>query len=170
MHKYTLLHFLATLAYRTQKALRGAPAEFGHYQAGQKVRTPIQIICHMTNVLGYARTYFVGGSYRAEPLPTLEAEIQRFHEMLEDLSAHLRSGMPLKGTTPERLLQGPFSDAMTHAGQLALLRRLFGSPVPPEDFIKADIDAANLGPDQPDPVSPDEEWPEKPPTTPHQGQ
>ena len=157
-----LHHFLAALAYRTQKALRGAPAEFGHFQAGQKVRTPIQILCHMTNVLGYARTFFVGGTYRAEPLPTLEAEVQRFHEMLEDLAKHLKPGTPLQGTTPERLLQGPFSDAMTHVGQLAMLRRLFGSPVPPEDFIKADINPENLGPDQPKPVSPDEEWPEGP--------
>ncbi|MBI4471028.1 MAG: hypothetical protein HY646_00060, partial [Acidobacteria bacterium] len=49
-----------------------------------------------------------------------------------------------------------------HAGQLALLRRLAGSPVPPEDFSKAGIDSNNLGPNQPDPVSPDEEWPERP--------
>lgn len=157
-----LLHYLAALAYRTQKALRGAPEGFGHFQAGRKVRTPIEILCHMTNVLGYARTYFIGGTYRAEPMATLAAEVQRFHEMLEDLAGHLKAGTPLQGTTSERLLQGPFSDAMTHAGQLALLRRLFGSPVPPEDFIKADIDSNNLGPDQPEPVSPDEEWPERP--------
>jgi hypothetical protein len=159
-----LHHYLAALAYRTQKALRGAPEGFGHFQAGQKVRTPIQIVCHMTNVLGYARTYFIGGTYRAEPLPNLGAEIQRFHQMLEDLSKHLKAGTPLQGTTPERLLQGPFSDAMTHAGQLVALRRLFGSPVPPENFIEADIDAEILGPDQPEPVSPDEEWPERPET------
>jgi hypothetical protein len=159
-----LHHYLAALAYRTQKALRGAPAEFGHFQAGHKVRTPIQIVCHMTNVLGYARTYFIGGTFRAEPLATLETEVQRFHEMLEDLAKHLKAGSSLQGTTPERLLQGPFSDAMTHTGQLALLRRLFGSPVPPEDFIKADIDPDNLGPDQAKPVSPDEEWPERPET------
>jgi hypothetical protein len=160
-NSYPLLqHYLAALAYRTQKALRGAPAAFGHFQAGQQVRTPIQVVCHMTNVLGYARTYFTGGNYRAEPLETLEAEAQRLHEMLEELSRHLEAGTPLQGTTPERLLQGPFSDAMTHVGQLATLRRLFGSPVPPEDFIKADIDPQNLGPDQPEPVSPDEEWPE----------
>jgi hypothetical protein len=161
-----LHHFLAALAYRTQKALRDAPDGFGHFQVGQKVRTPIQIVRHMTNVLGYARTFFVGGTYRAEPLSTLEDEIKRFHEMLEDLANHLKASTPLQGTTPERLLQGPLSDAMTHVGQLASLRRLFGSPVPPEDFIKADIDPENLSPDQPEPVSPDEEWPEKPsPTT-----
>jgi hypothetical protein len=56
------------------------------------------------------------------------------------------------------MLQGPFSDAMTHAGQLIMLRRLFGSPVPPENFIIADINPENLGPNQPEPVSPDKEW------------
>ena len=66
--------------------------------------------------------------------------------------------------TPERLLQGPLADAMTHAGQLAMLRRLAGSPVPPEDFSVADIQGTRLGPDQADPVSPDDEWPEAPPT------
>ena len=64
--------------------------------------------------------------------------------------------------TPERLLQGPLADAMTHAGQLAVLRRLAGEPVPPENFVFADVSAANLGPDQPMPASPDEEWPERP--------
>jgi hypothetical protein len=64
--------------------------------------------------------------------------------------------------SPERLLQGPFSDAMTHAGQLAMLRRLAGSPVPPENFIVAAIDPDHFGPHQPDPTSPDEVWPEAP--------
>jgi len=67
------------------------------------------------------------------------------------------------GLTPERMLQGPLSDAMTHAGQLAILRRLAGDPVPPENFIVANIDATRLGPDQSLPVSPDEVWPEAPP-------
>src|ERR1700693_1056025 len=64
--------------------------------------------------------------------------------------------------TEERLLQGPFSDAMPHAGQLAMLRRLAGSQIPPEDFIIAAIQADNVGPDQPRAVSPDKEWPERP--------
>ena len=118
----------------------------------------------MTSVLGYARTLFVGGSYRPEPLPSLQDEIKRFHEMLEALAVHLTKQTPLlDGMTEEQLLQGPFSDAMTHAGQLALLRRLSGAPIPPENFIVANIDAQRLGPDQSDPVSPDKVWPEAPP-------
>lgn len=157
-----LRHFLAALAYRTRKALRGAPAAFADFEAGGRVRTPRELLRHMTSVLGYARTYFEGGSYRPDPLPTMAEEVRRFHAMLEDLGAHLEAGTPFAGTTAERMLQGPFADAMTHAGQLALLRRLAGSPVPPEDFIMADIDPTNLGPNQPDPVSPDAEWPEAP--------
>lgn len=121
-----LRHFLAAIAYRTQKALRDAPPSFGTFDAGSQVRTPTDLVRHMTSVLGHARMLFVGGRYHAEPLADLSAEIVRFHEMLVDLAHHLETG--LRGTTQERLLQGPLSDAMTHAGQLAMLRRLAGSP------------------------------------------
>jgi len=159
-----LRHFLAALAYRTQKAVRDAPADFGGFRAAAGVRTPAELVCHMTSVLGYARTFFLGGHYRPDPLPSLPAETERFHEMLVDLARHLESGTPLlQGMTAERLLQGPFSDAMTHAGQLAILRRLAGGPVAPENFIVADIDADRCGSRQAEPVSPDESWPEAPP-------
>ena len=158
-----LNHFLAALAYRTQKALRDAPAGFGSFRVGEGVRTPAELVRHMASVLGYARTFFVGGHYRPEPLDSFAEEIQRFHEMLGLLAQHLRNGDPmLEGMTEERLLQGPFSDAMTHAGQLALLRRLAGAPVAPENFIVAEIREEQLGPDQAKPVSPDRVWPEAP--------
>lgn len=159
-----LRHFLAALAYRTQKALRGAPENFGSFSIGEGVRTPAELLRHMTSVLGYSRTFFIGGTYRPEPLPSLGDEIVRFHELIEDIARLIETGEPFReGVTPERMLQGPFSDAMTHAGQLALLRRLAGDPVPPENFIVAHIDAERLGPDQMPPVSPDEFWPEAPP-------
>lgn len=161
--KAMLRHFLAALAYRTQKAVRGCTPDFGNFSVGNKTRTPEELVRHMTSVLGYARTFFVGGSYWPEALPTFEDEIVRFHEMLEILSSHLTAGDPfLNDLTPERLLQGPLSDAMTHAGQLAMLRRLYGDPVPPENFIVADVSPENLSPDQPNPISPDEIWPEAP--------
>lgn len=156
-----LVHFLAALAYRTQKALRGAPASFASFQAGNCARSPRELVRHMTSVLGYARTCLLGGTYRAVPLETIDAEVERFHTMLEDLGGLLTSGTPLRGLTEEQLLQGPLSDAMTHAGQLALLRRLAGVPVPPESFIDAAIRSDRLGADQPEPVSPDAEWPER---------
>lgn len=146
-----LRHFLAALAYRTQKALRGAPESFADFRAAQGVRTPRELVRHMTSVLGYARTMLVGGEYTADALPDLPAEVARFHAMLEDLGSRLAAGEQFP--SPETMLQGPFSDAMTHAGQLAMLRRLHGSPVPAENFIKADIRADNLSANQPEPVA-----------------
>ena len=81
---------------------------------------------------------------------------------MEDLARHLEEGTEFRGITAEVFLQGPFSDAMTHAGQLAMLRRLAGDPVAPENFIFAAINPENLGPNQPLPVSPDKDWPESP--------
>lgn len=156
-----LRHFLAAIAYRTQKALRGAPEGFSMFRPAHGVRTPHEIVWHMTNVLGYARTLFTGGAWRPAMLESFEDEVLRLHEMLESLRRHLDGGDSLRNTTPEKLLQGPLSDTMTHVGQLAILRRLAGSPVPPENFLMAKIDPKNLGPDQAEPASPDKEWPER---------
>jgi hypothetical protein len=156
-----LVHFLAALAYRTQKALRGAPTEFALFEAGNRSRPPQELVRHMTDVLGYARTCLTGGTYRALPLPTMADEVQRFHDVLQDLGKLLMSGAPLGVITEEQLLQGPFADAMTHAGQLALLRRLAGEPVPPESFVDAAIRSDRLGPDQPEPARVDVDWPER---------
>jgi hypothetical protein len=156
-----LRHFLGALAYRTQKVLRGAPPAFASFDPGHRARSPKELIRHMTSVLGYARTFFIGGNYRADALDTMDAEAVRFHSMIAELAAHLADGTPLLGITEEQLLQGPFADAMTHAGQLALLRRLAGVPVPPENFVFAEIGCDRLGTDQAEPVSPDSEWPDR---------
>lgn len=158
-----LCHFLAALAYRTQKALRHAPAEFADFEAGEKVRSPRELIRHMTSVLGYARTFIIGGEYWPEPLPTMADEIERFHAMVEDLADRIRSGEAFApDMTEEKFLQGPFSDAMTDAGQIAMLRRLFGSPVAPENFVFAHISPENLTADQPPPANTDRQWREAP--------
>jgi hypothetical protein len=159
-----LRHFLGAVAYRTQKALRGAPPHYPGFDPGHQVRTPVEILRHMTSLMGYARTFFVGGSYpmRPEPLPSFEAEVARFHQVLEALDAVLADESLAPGLSTEQFLQGPFADVMTHVGQLALLRRLADAPVPPENFIFADVQASRLGPDQPPPARPDEHWPERP--------
>ena len=157
-----LRHFLASLAYRTQKALRGAPVSFASFRAAPQVRTPHELVRHMSGVLNYARTFFGGNLALLDTLPEFSAEVARLHQIIEELGEHLRVDTPLREVTPEQLLQGPFADAMTHAGQLALLRRLAGTPVPPENFVFAEIDAGNLGPEQPPPARPDAEWPEGP--------
>jgi hypothetical protein len=158
-----LRHFLAAIAYRTQKALRGAPEHFLDFQAGHQARTPGDLLRHMTSLMGYTQTQFRGGSYprRPEPLHSLDAESARFHAMLEELGDLLDSQVPCQIST-EQLLQGPLADAMTHVGQLAMLRRLAAAPVAPETFIFADVRADRLGPDQARPARPDAAWPEGP--------
>lgn len=137
-----LQHFLAALAYRTTKALNDAPAGFGDFLAAPGMRTPAEIVRHMTGVLGAARAAFIGRREPLEPLPTLEAETQRFSERLEALSRDFASESDLsEDTSMEQLLQGPLADAMTHTGQLAMLRRLAGSPIAAENFMRADIKA-----------------------------
>ena len=158
-----LRHFLGAIAYRTQKALRDAPEHYANFSAGNRVRTPADILRHMTSLMGYVRTFFIGGSFpvQLEPLPSLKDEIERFHEIVTAVGALLASDAPCSITT-EQLLQGPFADTMTHVGQLAMLRRLADSPVAPENFIFADIRGDRLDANQPPPARPDERWPERP--------
>jgi hypothetical protein len=166
LKRQVVRHFLAALAYRTEKALRDAPETFPDFRAMGNVRTPHEILWHMTGVLGYARTFFVGGVWRPERI-SFSDEVHRFHELLQDLDRQLDAETALNGISLEQMLQGPLSDAMTHAGQLAMLRRFAGSPVPSENFIFADIRTGNLGREQPLPVAPDLDWtPDRPPHAP----
>ncbi|HXT14275.1 MAG TPA: hypothetical protein VN706_01510 [Gemmatimonadaceae bacterium] len=153
-----LQHFLAALAYRTQKALRDAPDDFADFRAAPTARTPYELLWHMSGLIGYARTMFHGGEFEPPRLTSLTAEIERFHQLLGELrddfgnaalSAHIRD---------EQFLQGPLADAMTHVGQIAMLRRIHGAPIPSGNFIFATIDAKNLSPAQSLPNAPDPDW------------
>ena len=155
-----VIHYLASIAYHLQKAIRDAPSDFWVFSAGNKVRTPNEILFHMTSLIGYTATFFVGGLFTPKPLPTAQDELERFHDILEDVAGHLKSNSSLHGITEYQLLQGPLSDIMTHIGQLSMLRRLYGDPVPPENFIYADITESNLTKNQSLPAAPDKDWPE----------
>lgn len=157
-----LLHYLASIAYHIQKAIRNAPDEYWKFSAGNNVRTPEEILIHMTGLLGYIKTLFNSGVYKPEPLPDIQEEISRFHKLLEEVAELLDNDSELREVTELQLLQGPLSDIMTHIGQLSMLRRLYGDPVPPENFIDADISPERLGKNQPAPKSPDKDWPEAP--------
>ena len=167
-----LQHFLAALAYRTQKALRGAPESFASFRIGPTTRTPKELVWHMTGVIGYARTMFHGGRFAPPEVSTFAEEVTRFHETLAALSADFGDPTLEARITDEQFLQGPLSDAMTHAGQLAMLRRLEGSPVASENFIFAQVRADNVTAEQPEPEAPDTWWrPDEgpPPPGPHGG-
>lgn len=162
-----LQHFLAAIAYRTQKALRGAPHGFADFRAGTNVRTPHELVWHMTGVVGYARTMLRGGEFAPLRLPTFAAEVERFHATLSALRDDFADSALPATISDAQFLHGPLADAMTHAGQLALLRRLAGAPVPSENFIHAAVNAANVSEEQPLPVAPDAWWrPDQPPLPP----
>ena len=147
-----LRHAVATLAYRAGKALRGAPATFANFTAASGTRTPAQIVAHMGDLLDWA-LYLARGEqswHDSMPLPW-DLEVARFFAALQAFDAYLASEQSL-GSSAERLFQGPIADALTHTGQLTMLRRLAGTPVRGENYARATITAGTVGIAQAAPV------------------
>ena len=138
-----LRHTLATLAYRAGKALRGAPPEFGEFDGAS--RTPGQILAHMGDLFDWALTLANGKQawHNSQPLPW-EQEVERFFATLQAFEQRLVAGTPL-AETPEKLFQGPVADALTHTGQIAMLRRLAGCKMSGENYHVAEIVAGRVG-------------------------
>jgi hypothetical protein len=146
-----LRHTVATLAYRGGKALRGAPEGFAAFRAREKTRTPVEILAHIGDLLDWALELAQGRhTWKAAPAGPWETEAARFFDGLGRLEALLASGAPL-GCSEEKLFQGPVADALTHIGQIAMLRRLSGAPIKAENYFKADIAVGRVGPEQPAP-------------------
>lgn len=139
-----LRHVLATLAYRGGKTLRGAPPGFAEYRAGETTRTPVQILAHLGDLLDWALTQAQGRQawHNAAPL-SWDGGTKRFFAALQALDDYLASGA-LLGCAPEKLLQGALADALTHVGQLAMLRRMAGAPIRGENYSQAEIVAGRV--------------------------
>src|SRR5256886_11045218 len=80
------------------------------------------------------------------PLPW-NAEIERFFAAVKKFDDFLASGEPVHGSV-EGIFQGPVADALNHVGQIAMLRRLAGSPILGENYFRAEIAAGRVGPEQ----------------------
>jgi hypothetical protein len=143
-----LRHTVATLAYRGGKAIRGADDEFAAFQVGEKSRTPCQILAHIGDLLDWAVSLAKGKQewHDSEPLPWPQG-VDRFFAALTSLDACLTPDEPLGGPA-EKIFQGPIADALTHVGQISMLRRLAGCPVRGENYLRADIVAGRVGPGQ----------------------
>ncbi|MGH7496999.1 MAG: hypothetical protein ACREOO_32010 [bacterium] len=143
-----LRHTVATLAYRGGKTLRDAPQDFAAFRIGEATRTPAQILAHIGDLLDWAFSLAEGEQkwHDSKPLPW-EQEIARFFAGLKRLDDFLASTAPMARTC-EKIFQGPIADALTHVGQIAMLRRLAGSPVRGENYHKAEIEAGRVGPEQ----------------------
>ena len=143
-----LRHTLATLAYRGGKTLRGAPEGFSGFRASASTRTPGQVLAHIGDLLDWALSIAQGKQeWHNSQLQSWEMDSQRFFTALAAFDAYLASGGPL-GAPVEKLFQGPIADALTHVGQIAILRRMADAPVRAENYFRAEIVAGRVGPDQ----------------------
>jgi len=143
-----LRHTLATAAYRGGKAIRDAPPGFAMFRAGETSRSAGEILAHVGDLFDWALSLARGTHvwHESEPL-AWDREVERFFRTLAVFDAQLAGDTPL-GTSPEKLFQGPVADALTHIGQIAMLRRLATAPVRGENYFKADITAGRVGKDQ----------------------
>lgn len=146
--RHLLRHTLATLAYRGGKTIRDAPASFSAYAAREDTRRPGQILAHIGDLMDWALAIAEGHEHwhDSKPLPW-DREVARFFETLARLDAYLSSNGPL-AVPPEKLFQGPIADALTHVGQLAMLRRMAGLPMRGENYFVADIAVGRIGSEQ----------------------
>ena len=147
-----LRHTVATLAYRGGKAVRDAPESFASFKASETTRTPVQILAHVGDLLDWALSIAKGQeSWNNSKTLSWDQEVNRFHTALAKFDAYLGSDETLSATC-ERLFQGPIADALTHVGQIAMLRRMAGSPIRGENYSVAKIEAGRVGVDQPNAV------------------
>lgn len=147
-----LRHTLATIAYRGGKVLRDAPDGFGRTGAGPGSRTAVQILAHVGDLFDWALALADGEHRWADTRSDdWDGQVERFFAGLAATDARLAAPEPL-GRPARRLLQGPFADALTHIGQLAMLRRLADAPVRGENYFKAEIEVGRVGPEQPLPT------------------
>jgi len=144
-----LRHTLATLAYRGSKAVRGAPPEFAEFQAAPGLRTPVQILAHMGDLMDWGLSMSRGKAVWNDSKPIhWDDEVERFFSAVTSWDELLATGTPL-ATPWERIFQGSMADALTHVGQLAMLRRAAGAPIRGESYNLAPIQIGQTAFEQP---------------------
>ena len=143
-----LRHTLATLAYRGGKAIRNAPSEFADFRCGDTVRVPGKILAHLGDLLDWALSMAKGKREWHDSAPqNWDKDVGRFFSALKAFDDYLASDQPLEAPV-EKLFQGPIADALSHVGQIAMLRRVSGAPIRGENYYVADITAGRVGPEQ----------------------
>ena len=143
-----LRQLAATLAYRAAKVLRDVPPSFAHYSCGDSSRTPLRIVAHLADLMAWGTSIARGGyDWKAGGGDDWRSEVDRFFAGLASLDAALAAD-DFAGSV-DKLIQGPLADALTHVGQLAMLRGMAGVPVRPESYAKATITIGQVGREQP---------------------
>ena len=141
MKNELLRHTISTIKYRFEKSVTDSKEDFGEFNLGKGSRSPIEIINHMYHVLNSTRIYLEEERINAEQPEklTLPQEIKRFNRELINTDKALDvNELPINYS--KRLLQGPFSDILTHIGQISMMQRLNDRPINTEDFSAAAIE------------------------------
>jgi hypothetical protein len=143
-----LRHTVATLAYRIEKVLRDPPPGFADFRIASSSRTPLEIVGHLADLMEWA-TRMAQGEYRwsAGPAADWASATERFFAGLRALDQALETST-FETQSAALIFQGPIADALTHVGQLALIRGAAGSPVRPESYARAEIQPGRVGRDQ----------------------
>jgi hypothetical protein len=142
-------HTLAVLAYRGGKAIRNAPPSFAGFRVSETSRTPLEILAHVGDLMVWAISIARGEQkWSNSKGESWEKETARFHTELKNFDDLLASGAPVHESF-EKLMQGPVADALTHVGQITMLRRAAGCPIRGENYHRASISAGVVGADQP---------------------
>ncbi len=143
-----LRQLAATLAYRAAKVLRDVPESFAQYTGGASTRRPVQIVAHMADLMAWGVSMARGGyEWKAGGSEDWHTEVERFFTGLAALDAALAADGPFTGSV-EKLIQGPLADALTHVGQVAMLRGMAGIPIRPESYARAEIVIGRVGAEQ----------------------
>jgi len=141
-------HALATLAYRLGKVLRATPTEFRDFCAAEGTRTPGEILAHIGDLMDWSLAQVEGRKTWHDSSPLAwEQEIARFFRAIEALDQRIAAD-GLGAAKAEKLFQSAIADALTHTGQIALLRRMAGIAVRAENYSVADIAVGRVGPEQ----------------------
>jgi hypothetical protein len=143
-----LRHAVATIAYRGGKALRGVPENFSRFEAGNGARTPGKILAHICDLFDWALSISQGQEEWHNSKPqSWDEDVTRFHSALSKFDEVLASDVKLP-VYVESLFQGPIADALTHIGQISILRRIAGGPVRAENYVIAEVVAGRVGAEQ----------------------
>ncbi|HKV34674.1 MAG TPA: hypothetical protein VJP89_10145 [Pyrinomonadaceae bacterium] len=139
-----LRHMVATVAYRGGLAITDAPEGFAVFRAHETTRTAGEILAHIGDLLE-GSLYLLKGEMvylTSDPLPWKE-EVARFFSAVKELDSYLATDGPL-ACPVEKLVQGPVGDALTHVGQIVMMRRMAGSPIRPGQYFMAEIAAGEI--------------------------
>jgi hypothetical protein len=149
-------HLLATLVYRTTKIIHDAPEDFPKTSIGYGVRSPEKILGHINSLIQLSNRFWspnkpisMANLRKQSSRKGWDREVKLFYQLAAQFDDTLSTYITPRKYSPEKILQGPFMDAFTHVGQLALLRRMAGSPIKGESYWMADVKSGRVGPNQP---------------------